>query len=127
MHRAFLIAAIALSSLVIGPVSSAAAAPNTENRCGYLSNPTPGNWWLTDRDGEWTIGAQGGYQADGLDVLPESFYEKGWVKTNGWYGYRCACLTVTTDRKAMRIKRIYGGKPLPMKRCTADKAIRRGG
>ena len=26
-----------------------------ERRCGWLSNPTPANYWLSDRDGEWTI------------------------------------------------------------------------
>jgi hypothetical protein len=23
-----------------------------EQRCGWLVNPTPGNWWLIDRQGE---------------------------------------------------------------------------
>jgi hypothetical protein len=32
-----------------------------ENRCGWFSNPTPGNAWLKDRDGEWTIGTQGNH------------------------------------------------------------------
>lgn len=122
--RALFIAAgcLALSSTV----GLAAATGKSEKRCGYLENPTPGNWWLTDRDGEWVIGAQGGYQAEGIDVLPESFFERGWVRTNGWYGYRCACLTVTTDRKQMRIGKILSGEPLPMSRCSRDKAIRRG-
>src|SRR5690349_18304425 len=34
-------------------------------RCGWVDNPTPSNWWLVDRDGEWEIGLQGGYQAKG--------------------------------------------------------------
>src|SRR5262245_20967552 len=33
-----------------------------ERRCGWVDNPTPSNWWLVDRDGEWEIGLQGGYQ-----------------------------------------------------------------
>lgn len=108
-------------------ISPAQAKPDkTEKRCGYLANPTPANWWLTDRHGEWTIGVQGGYQAEGLEVLPESFFEQGWVRTNDYYGYRCACLTVTTDHAKMRVRRIYSGQQLPMKRCTRDKAIRRG-
>ena len=37
----------------------------SEMRCGWFSNPTPGNASLYDRDGEWIIGVQGGYQADG--------------------------------------------------------------
>jgi hypothetical protein len=31
-----------------------------ETRCGWFSNPTPANIWLYDRDGDWTIGVQGG-------------------------------------------------------------------
>ena len=122
MRLAAVFAMTALAALAVG---TASAGARTEKRCGYLSNPTPANWWLTDRDGEWIISAQGGYQAEGLDVLPEDFYEEGWVRTNGYYGYRCACLTVTTDRTEMRIRRILAGEPLTMKRCKADKAIRR--
>ncbi|MCB2064775.1 MAG: DUF4087 domain-containing protein [Novosphingobium sp.] len=125
MRRLHLIAFATMAALATGPAPGLAANAKTEKRCGYLANPTPANWWLTDRDGEWIIGVQGGYQAEGLDVLPESFYEKGWIRTNGYYGYRCACLTVTTDRKAMRIRRIYGGEPLAMKRCKQDKALGR--
>lgn len=58
------------------PVGSHAAE---ENRCGWFSNPTPGNAWLTDRDGEWTISVQGGYQAIG--DWPE-FKPKDWKITN---------------------------------------------
>jgi Protein of unknown function (DUF4087) len=36
-----------------------------ETRCGWFSNPTPANASLFDRDGEWIIGVQGGYQAEG--------------------------------------------------------------
>jgi Protein of unknown function (DUF4087) len=115
-----------IAALACGPVAATPKADKTEKRCGYLVNPTPANWWLTDRDGEWLIGAQGGYQAQGLKVLPESFFEKGWVRINGSYGYRCACLTVTTHHKTMHVQRIFAGQPLSMKHCTRDKAIRRG-
>ena len=36
--------------LILAGLATASAA---ENRCGWLVNPTPGNWWLTDRDGTW--------------------------------------------------------------------------
>jgi len=39
--------------LAIGPAIAAPKADITQKRCGYLDNPTPANWWLTDRDGEW--------------------------------------------------------------------------
>ncbi|MCB2075315.1 MAG: DUF4087 domain-containing protein [Novosphingobium sp.] len=103
----------------------AAPAQAAEKRCGILSNPTPANWWLTDRDGEWTIGAQGGYQAEGIENILESFFEDGWVRTNGYYGYRCGCLSVESDRRSMRILRVHSASPLPMRRCDADKALQR--
>lgn len=96
-----------------------------ENRCGILSNPTPANWWLTDRDGEWIIGVQGGYQAEGIENIPEEFFEDGWISVNGSYGYRCGCLSVATDRKAMRIREVYGARALSMRRCNADKALQK--
>ena len=104
---------------------AAGTAQAAEKRCGMLTNPTPANWWLTDRDGEWTIGVQGGYQADGIDNIPASFFEDGWVRTNGYNGYRCGCLSVDTDRKTMRVLRVHSAESLPMRRCDADKALSR--
>ena len=49
-------------------------------RCGWFENPTPANAWLTDRDGEWNLGLQSGYQAEGN--WPE-FEPSDWVRTNG--------------------------------------------
>ena len=37
----------------------------TELRCGWFENSSPSNASLTDRDGEWTISIQGGYEAKG--------------------------------------------------------------
>ena len=64
------------------------------------------------------------YQAEGIDNIPQSFFGKGWVATNGSYGYRCGCLTVDSDLKSMRIKRIYTGQGRPMKACKADPKLR---
>jgi hypothetical protein len=99
-------------------------AEAAERRCGFVENPTPGNWWLTDRQGQWIMGTQGREPAEGMDVFPQSFYERGWVRTNGSYGYRCGCLTVDTDRAGRRILRVRRAEALPMKRCTADPALR---
>ena len=60
------------------------SAKKPETRCGWFHNPTPGNAWLIDRDGEWIIGIQGDYQADG--DWP-SFSKARWVRTNVNYGY----------------------------------------
>ena len=102
-----------------------AAAPGAnERRCGWLQNPTPANYWLIDRDGEWTIMVQGGYQAEGWDEMPD-MTTRGWVETNGHYGHGCACMDVTTDRRTRRITRIVSATPLPLARCPADRRLPR--
>jgi hypothetical protein len=98
----------------------------TERRCGWISNPTPANWWITDRDGEWLIGAQGGYQAPGMDEMPD-MTTRGWVNTNGNYGYGCGCMTVATDRRTRRVTRIVSATPVPLRQCRNDRRLRRPG
>jgi hypothetical protein len=110
-----------IKALIIG-FSFTLPASATETRCGWLQNPTPANWWLTDRDGSWTISAQGGYQARGIDNIPD--LSRGqYVRTNGSYGYACACLRVTTDRNRMRITNIQSGQQLPLKTCRQDRYL----
>ena len=84
-----------------------------ETRCGWFSNPTPGNVWLNDRDGQWTIGIQGGYQTEGDWVWPE--FKKGqWIRTNaGSYGYGCACLQVRIAKGTNRVLEIKGARAPP--------------
>lgn len=94
-----------------------------EQRCGWLVNPTPGNWWLIDRQGEWTIGAQGGFQTPGTDLIPD-LTTRDWVVTNGSsYGYGCACLSVDTDPKARRLSRIYGVSQKGLGTCRRDPGL----
>lgn len=114
MQRNWLIIIALCSGLSI--VLPAKAA---ETRCGWLRNPTPANWWLQDRDANWTISLQGGYQARGIDNLP-SIDEKEYVRTNGYYGYSCACLRVVTDVNRQRITSIQSGEQLPLKTCRQD-------
>ena len=113
-------------SLVLTVLLLAAAAPQSvpQTRCGWLVNPTPANWWLVDRDGEWVMGAQGGYQAPGMDDMPD-MSTAGWIETNGHYGHGCACLRVSVDRRTHRITRIYSARPVPIRQCRADRALRR--
>ena len=94
-------------------------ATATEMRCGWLRNPTPANWYLTDKDGTWTIGTQGGEQATGLETIPNAD-DKEVVLTNGNHGYNCACLNVIVNRKLMRIVEIQGGEALPLSTCRED-------
>lgn len=90
-----------------------------ETRCGWLVNPTPANWFLKDADGTWIISAQGGYQAPGMENIPD-LQSKEYVKTNGNYGYTCACLDATTDRSKMRITRIQSAELLSLSTCQND-------
>jgi hypothetical protein len=101
-----------------------ATAPSyaLETRCGWLDNPTPANWWLTDRDSRWTISVQGGYHAKGMDNISE-IAPQDYVKTNGYYGYSCACLKVTTHKKLSRIQEIRSFKSLPLQQCRQDPAL----
>jgi len=105
-----------------GPVLAAPKPPG-EMRCGWLQNPSPGNWWLFDSAGEWTVATQGGFQAPGLENVPD-LTERDWVVTNGSsYGYGCVCLRVQTDPKARRITRIHTVKQQALKTCRADKKL----
>jgi len=114
---------LTLFALALETLASPALAAN-EKRCGWIVNPTPGNWSLTDPKGDWALGVQGRYQAYGMDNLPD-FTTKEWVKTNGDYGYGCACLTVQTDPSAMRVKKVMNAVQRPLKQCEADKRLKK--
>ena len=109
-------------SLIVALAAASPIAALPEKRCGWIINPTPGNWWLRDRQAEWTLGEQGGYQAPGMDNLPD-MSTRGWVRTNGSYGYGCACLTVTTDRRTKQVIRVLSGAPVPLRQCRADRRL----
>ncbi len=113
-----------IASLLAIALSLAPTPQGTERRCGWLQNPTPANYWLIDRDGEWTIMAQGGFQAEGWEDMGD-LTTRGWVRTNGYYGYGCACMTVTTDRANMRITRIHSAQSRPLRQCRADRRLPR--
>jgi hypothetical protein len=69
--------------------------------------------WLTDCDGEWTVGIRGNSEAEG--DWPE-FKRGQWVVTNGSsYGYGCARMNVTTDRESMRNLTIKSARALPQR------------
>ena len=104
--------ALALAALATTPALA-------ETRCGWLMNPTPANWWLIDADGEWTIGEQGGYQAPGFDDAPWTGTREQ-VPVNGYYGYECACMAVTSDADTMTITRVISVRSKPLKACEDD-------
>ncbi|HEX8572033.1 MAG TPA: DUF4087 domain-containing protein [Allosphingosinicella sp.] len=101
-----------------------AAAAKGERRCGWLFNPTPANWWLADRDDQWILGTQGGESAPGMEEMPD-MSTAGWVETNGYYGYGCACMTITHDPATRRVLRIADAEPKPLKQCRSDRSLPR--
>jgi hypothetical protein len=113
---------MAIAALILALLAAPQSVAPT--RCGWLHNPTPANWWLIDREGEWLIGAQGGYQAPGMDLMPD-MSTRGWVEENGPHGFGCACMTVTTDRRSRRVTRIYSARPMPLRQCRADRRLPR--
>ncbi|MCO5730237.1 DUF4087 domain-containing protein [Rhizobium sp. SSA_523] len=122
--RTIMIAGHALiCSLGLGVGLAALPAEAAQNRCGWVQNPTPGNYWLDDRDGSWTILTQGSdVEPTGIETLPD-FSAGDFVKTNGNYGYACACMSVETDRAGMRITGIRSVKQLPLAKCSNDRSL----
>ena len=112
--------ALPLLILFAVPVQTMAA----EDRCGWLENPTPSNYSLRDRAGDWIIAEQRGFQAEGLDRMPD-MTTAGWVETNGHYGYGCGCLRVETDTGRRRVTRVLSAKPVPLTQCRADRRLPR--
>jgi hypothetical protein len=115
-------AAASVASPAATPKPSAVPAETKGvRRCGWLSNPTPANWWLTDSEGQWILGTQGADQAPGMDEMPD-MSTAGWVETNGSYGYGCACMTITADSEG-KVIRIADPQPKPLKQCRADRKL----
>lgn len=104
-------------------LATVTAAEAAETRCGWLHNPTPANWWLNDADGSWTLMTQGGgEEPDGIDMIPD-ISAGDYVRTNGNYGYACACMDVDTDDAEGRILAIHAFRQLPITQCSNDTAL----
>jgi len=123
--RSALVGCLLVSMLIFvntRPTTLASPRPDApfETRCGWFQNPTPANIWLDDRDGEWIIGEQGGYQVDG--DWPE-FNARNWVKTNGSYGYGCACFDLQVDVPSHHVLAIRRAAAKPLQTCRRDSAL----
>ena len=124
-----IVVAIILATLTFAEgvkVDSTRSEPlQTETRCGWLSNPTPANIWLNDRDGEWIIGIQGGYQVE--EEWPWPDFKKGqWIVTNsGGHGYGCACLQVRVDKSNNHVLEIRSARPRPLAACRKEPALKK--
>lgn len=119
-----------VSCLLLAPMAFVSGRPRTpalekiETRCGWFSNPTPANASLFDRESEWIIGVQGGYQAEG-DWF--SSRPMQWVKTNGNYGYGCVCLRLRVNRETHEVIEIISSRPRQLSACRQDRRLRRWG
>ncbi|CAN5757761.1 DUF4087 domain-containing protein [soil metagenome] len=114
-------------ALVVEPfgMGHASASGQFEVRCGWFDNPTPANISLYDRDGEWIIGVQGGYQVDSDWDWP-AFKPRQWVRTNvGSYGYGCACLRLRVDRQTHRVMEIRSSRARSLAVCRQDKSLKK--
>lgn len=96
----------------------------SETRCGWFSNPTPGNASLHDREAEWIVAVQGGHQADG--DWPE-FAPSQWVKTNNSHGYGCACMSVQVNKRTKEVVTIESAQARSLSACRRDPALKRWG
>ena len=116
--------ALAIAALAFALSGGAhAAAPEASKTTVSVSLPAPGNAWLIDPDAQWTVGLQGGHQAEG--PWPEPPSQRDWVKHEGdprGYGYGCACLKVVTGPD-QSIARILSAKGKPLAQCRRDRAL----
>jgi len=94
-----------------------------ESRCGWLENPSPANYWFTDKDGEWTISIQGDKSAIGMEKLA-GFPDNEFIQTNVGYGYGCACITIDTNFGKREVIKIYKFNPISLQRCKSDKKLK---
>jgi hypothetical protein len=126
--RSIVIGCLLLTSLIfVNARPSTLALPKAEpfeTRCGWFENPTPANIWLDDRDGQWIIGVQGGYQVESDWEWP-AFKKGQWVETNGHHGYGCACLRVRVDRETSHVLEIKSSTARPLSACRKDRALKR--
>jgi hypothetical protein len=80
-----------------------------EQKCGWLSNPTPANVWLQDGDELWVIAQQGAVFASESDFshINQLFSkEESVVRNNGNYGYTCVCITGLFDKQDQQLNQI---------------------
>jgi hypothetical protein len=104
-------------------LAAAEAAP--ENRCGWVVNPTPGNWWLTDRDGDWILATQGSdREALGMENIGD-ISAGDYKAVNGNYGYACGCMKVETEVSGGQryVTAVYSFKQGKLAQCAKDKAL----
>ena len=127
-----------LAALVLAGTSQAADRPSSDDdgrmrrptdaetgppvlRCGWWDNPTPGNVFFTDRDGEWTIAMQGMYEAEG--DWP-TFGRDQVAPRDAPHSHGCACARMQGDPRSRLVGRFTEAHARPLKVCRADPALK---
>ena len=113
-----------VATLLVSSISAGTdPQPKIETRCGWWENPSPSNVYLTDKEAQWLVSAQGGHQADG-DAWP-TFEAGQHVKTgSGSYGYGCACLQVVANHATHKIERVVSARANSLRTCRDDPALK---
>jgi len=106
------------------PSPNQPASSYYETRCGWFENPTPSNMWFYDRDGEWTIGVQGGYQVPKHWPWP-AFKRGQWVRTNVEYGYGCACFQMRGNKQTLEVSEVKTSRARPLSVCRRDPSLKK--
>jgi hypothetical protein len=103
-----------------------------ETRCGWYHNPTPGNVFLEDADGQWWFSSQGSAPVAGFeDAYTPAFDNRLRIDYAGQvtqrYGYSCACAEGTFDgsRPQDNVLSIRSLTEIPLARCEQDPALPR--
>ena len=104
--------------------ASAQQSKKFETRCGWLDNPTTATYSLSDKDREWTIGVQGGYQVEDFEI--PAFKRGQWISFfDGSYGYGCACFQMKVDYETSYVLEIRKSTARPLAACRKDKSLRK--
>jgi hypothetical protein len=121
-----LLLVVALFADVRSGTPNEKASSDFETRCGWFDNPTPSNIWLYDREAEWTIGIQGGYQVPGEWPWP-NFKSRQWVITNpgGEHGYGCVCMRLRVDKGSHKVLEIQSARGRRLTQCRQDPALKK--
>lgn len=92
-----------------------------ETRCGWVINPTPGNWSLIDADQEWILASRGGIDTPGMDNMVDFTEGDGVVTDGASYGNGCACLRVEVSDGT--ITKIMSVRQLRRRNCKDDQKL----
>ena len=111
-----------LLGVTLVSASWAQGAIRNQTLCGWYENPTPANFYLTDKSGQWVIGLQGGHQAEG--DLPE-FKDSQWkaYDSSRGYGYGCACIQGRVNTSTREVLEINKSQVKAIAACRQDKSL----